>query len=53
MFESPVGRARDACSLTDHLMYDVKAAGGRNGIRFAVYRDGRLDVEHAPERAAA
>ena len=52
VFESPVGRARDACSLTDHLMYDVKAAG-RNGIRFAVYREGRLDLEHAPEREAA
>ena len=51
-FESPVARPRDACNLTDHLMYDVKAAG-RNDVRFAVYRDQRLDVERPPERAAA
>jgi diguanylate cyclase (GGDEF)-like protein len=52
VFESPVARARDACSLTDHLMYDVKA-DGRNGVRFASYRDERLEVEHVTEREAA
>jgi diguanylate cyclase (GGDEF)-like protein len=52
VFESPLARARDACSLTDHLMYDVKAAG-RNGVRFAYYRDERLEVEHLPQREAA
>lgn len=52
VFETSVARARDACSLTDHLMYEVKAAG-RNGVRFAVYRDQRLEVESVPEREAA
>ncbi len=51
-FEGPVARSRDACTLTDHLMYDVKASG-RDGARFAVYRDRRLTVEKRTAPSAA
>ena len=51
-FESPTARPRDACMLTDRLMYEVKAAG-RDGIRFAVFRDQRLAVEGPIETIGA
>ena len=37
-------RARDAVNFADRVMYDAKGAG-RNGIRYAVYRDGVLSPE--------
>lgn len=47
-YETPTPRARDAVNLADRMMYDAKEAG-RDGIRYAVYRDGLL----APERREA
>lgn len=44
--ESPMPRPRDAVSYADRVMYDAKA-GGRDAIRYAVYRDGRLALEAA------
>ena len=38
-------------NLADRMMYDAKGAG-RNGIRYAVYRNGALLPEQ-PEPAAA
>ena len=49
--EMATPRARDAVNLADRMMYDAKGAG-RNGIRYAVYRDGALHPE-LPEPAAA
>jgi diguanylate cyclase (GGDEF)-like protein len=40
-FESPFAASQEATELTDKLMYAVKAAG-RQGVRYTVYRDGRL-----------
>ena len=42
--ETPTPRARDAVNFADRVMYDAKAAG-RDGIRYAVYRDGALVPE--------
>lgn len=42
--ESPTPRPRDAVGFADRIMYDAKAAG-RDAIRYAVYRDGRLARE--------
>src|SRR5690606_32184631 len=39
--ETATPRARDAVNFADRMMYDAKGAG-RNGIRYAVYRDGML-----------
>jgi diguanylate cyclase (GGDEF)-like protein len=50
-YETPTPRARDAVNLADRMMYDAKGAG-RNGIRYAVYRDGLL-IPERPEAAAA
>lgn len=46
-FESPAASAEDASEIVDKLMYAVKASG-RNGVRFAVYRDGRLHADTGP-----
>ena len=40
-FEAPPADAESAADVVDKLMYAVKASG-RNGVRFAVYRDGLL-----------
>jgi diguanylate cyclase (GGDEF)-like protein len=40
-FESPFAGTNEASELTDKLMYAVKAAG-RQGVRYTVYRGGRL-----------
>ncbi|MEO8507853.1 MAG: sensor domain-containing diguanylate cyclase [Betaproteobacteria bacterium] len=45
-FEAPVGRPEDASQLADKLMYAVKQSG-RNGVRFAVFREQRLHPEPA------
>ncbi len=45
-YESPTPRGRDAVKLADRMMYDAKGAG-RDGIRYAVYRDGRLFPEQS------
>jgi diguanylate cyclase (GGDEF)-like protein len=50
-FEGPIERPEDASALADELMYAVKASG-RNGVRFAVYRDHRLHPESAPGEAS-
>jgi diguanylate cyclase (GGDEF)-like protein len=50
-YETPTPRARDAVNLADRMMYDAKGAG-RDGIRYAVYRDGLL-IPEQPEAAAA
>ncbi|HEX4884223.1 MAG TPA: diguanylate cyclase [Casimicrobiaceae bacterium] len=42
--ETPTPRPRDAVNFADRVMYDAKA-GGRDAIRYAVYRDGRLALE--------
>ena len=49
--ESATPRARDAVNLADRMMYDAKGAG-RDAIRYAVFRDGRLITEER-ERATA
>ncbi len=49
-FESPAPRPEDATALADKLMYAVKASG-RNGVRFAVYRDDRLHPDLGGEDA--
>jgi diguanylate cyclase (GGDEF)-like protein len=50
-YETPTPRERDAVNLADRMMYDAKGAG-RDGIRYAVYRDGLL-IPEQPEAAAA
>jgi GGDEF domain-containing protein len=50
--ETPTPRARDAVNFADRVMYDAKA-GGRDAIRYAVYRDGRLAIERAAALAGA
>jgi diguanylate cyclase (GGDEF)-like protein len=50
-FEGPIESAEDATHLTDRLMYAVKG-GGRNGVRYAVYRDGRLHPAPGPSEPA-
>jgi diguanylate cyclase (GGDEF)-like protein len=50
-YETPPPRARDAVNLADRMMYDAKGAG-RNGVRYAIYRDGLL-VPERTEAAAA
>jgi GGDEF domain-containing protein len=40
-FETPSAAPQEASQLADKLMATVKASG-RNGVRFAVYRGGRL-----------
>lgn len=40
-FETPPADAEKASQIVDKLMYAVKTSG-RNGVRFAVYRDGLL-----------
>jgi diguanylate cyclase (GGDEF)-like protein len=49
--ESAPPRARDAVNLADRMMYDAKGAG-RDAIRYAVYRDGRLTTEDHETAAA-
>lgn len=51
-FASAPARPRDAIALADRLMYDVKRAG-RDGTRFATFRQGRLVVDAAPQPIAA
>ena len=51
-FESAPARPRDAIALADRLMYEVKAAG-RDGVRYATWRDGRLSVDATVDRRAA
>jgi len=51
-FESAPARPRDAIALADRLMYEVKAAG-RDGVRYATWRDGRLAVDTSDDRQAA
>lgn len=46
-FESTVATAEDAGDLVDKLLYAVKASG-RNGVRFAVWRRGRLHPDRGP-----
>ncbi len=50
-YETPPPRVRDAVTLADRMMYDVKGAG-RNGIRYAVYRNGQLIPEQGEAAAA-
>ena len=50
-YETPTPRARDAVNLADRMMYDAKGAG-RDGIRYAVYRDGLLLPERTEAAAA-
>ena len=50
-FEGPIERPQDASALADELMYAVKASG-RNGVRFATYRDRRLHPEPSPGEAS-
>ncbi len=50
-FEGPIERPQDASALADELMYAVKTSG-RNGVRFAIYRDRRLHPESAPGEAS-
>ena len=50
-YETPPPRVRDAVTLADRMMYDVKGAG-RNGIRYAVYRHGQLVPEQGEAAAA-
>ena len=50
-YETPTPRARDAVNLADRMMYDAKEAG-RDGIRYAVYRDGLLVPEQSEAAAA-
>jgi diguanylate cyclase (GGDEF)-like protein len=45
-FEAPIERPEDASQLADKLMYAVKQSG-RNGVRFAIFRDRRLHPEPA------
>lgn len=40
-FEEAMQKPEDASALVDKLMYAVKESG-RNGVRYAIYRDGRL-----------
>ncbi len=42
--ETPTPRARDAVNFADRVMYDAKA-GGRDAIRYAVWRHGTLALE--------
>jgi diguanylate cyclase (GGDEF)-like protein len=51
-FESAPARPRDAIALADRLMYDAKRSG-RDGTRFATFRQGRLVVDAAKEPIAA
>ncbi|HEY8242886.1 MAG TPA: diguanylate cyclase [Casimicrobiaceae bacterium] len=51
-FEAAPARPRDAVALADRLMYEVKAAG-RNDVRYATWRDGRLVVDPSSDRRAA
>jgi PleD family two-component response regulator len=46
--ETATPRGRDAVNFADRMMYDAKGAG-RDAIRYAVYRNGKLDIadEHA------
>lgn len=46
-FEDAVASAEAAGDLVDRLMYAVKASG-RNGVRFAAWRDGRLHADMGP-----
>ena len=50
-YETATPRARDAVNLADRMMYDAKIAG-RDGIRYAVYREGRLLPEQSEAAAA-
>ena len=50
-FESATPRGSDAVTLADRMMYDAKGAG-RDLIRYAVFRDGKLIPQH-DELAAA
>jgi diguanylate cyclase (GGDEF)-like protein len=49
--ESAPPRARDAVNLADRMMYDAKGSG-RDAIRYAVFRDGRLITEDHATAAA-
>jgi diguanylate cyclase (GGDEF)-like protein len=51
-FESAPPRPIDAVNLADSLMYEVKGAG-RDGIRYAVYRDSELRSGVASEARSA
>jgi len=46
-FEDALATAEDAGDLVDKLLYAVKASG-RNGVRFAVWRDGHLHPDVGP-----
>lgn len=46
-FEDTIATAENAGDLVDKLMYIVKASG-RNGVRFAVWRGGRLHADRGP-----
>lgn len=46
-FEDAVASPDEAGELADKLMYAVKASG-RNGVRFAVWRDGHLHPDVGP-----
>ena len=50
-FEDAVASAEEAGDLVDKLMYAVKASG-RNGVRFAVWRDGHLHPDVGPRLGA-
>ena len=50
-YETSPPRARDAVTLADRMMYDAKGAG-RDGIRYAVYRNGQLIPEEREAAAA-
>jgi diguanylate cyclase (GGDEF)-like protein len=49
-FETAIGQPQDATHLADQLMYAVKGAG-RNGVRYAIYRDGQLHAAPGPSEA--
>jgi diguanylate cyclase (GGDEF)-like protein len=49
--ESATPHARDALTLADRMMYDAKGAG-RDAIRYAVFRDGRLITGNEQSAAA-
>lgn len=51
-FEGPIAQPQEATALADKLMYEVKASG-RNGVRYAVYREQRLHPDVAGADASA
>ena len=51
-YESSTPKGRDAVNFADRMMYDAKASG-RNAIRYAVYREGKLVPERPDTTVAA